>query len=191
MLLDKLVRWVQHKATDRSGLLSTATALVVDVTRQTEAPKLITFPEWLKLARDHLPAQAVAFLQIYSDWTIATIVDVEKRTVSLRVQLPTQELGTFSAAFLRTKTPSDTRSIMQTPKWFTASRALDGDVKMHAAMAMATTGGNSGEGAAPAGVVAPGDKPPRGPRVEALVTLAEETATIQTLPVIAGQPLEA
>lgn len=188
MLLDKLVRWVQHKATDRSGLLSTATALVVDIARQTDVPKLLSFPEWLKLAREHLPAQAVAFLQIYSDWTIATIVDVERRSIPLRVQLPTQELGTFSAAFLRTKNAGESRSILQAPKWYGPDRALDAGMRPAMAM-MATT--SSGDGAAPQGIVAPGERPPKGPRVEALVTLAEETATIQTLPVITGQPLDA
>jgi hypothetical protein len=189
MLLDKLVRWVQREVTDRSGLLSTATALVVDSTRQTETPKLMTFAEWLKYGREQLtPSKAVAFLQIFSDWTVATIVDVEKRTVPLRVQLPTQELGTFSAAFLRTRNAADTRSILLAPKWYMErDRALEAGERPHLAMAMASH--SAGDGAAPAGIVAPGDKPPKGPRVEALVTLAEETAIIQTLPVITGQPL--
>jgi hypothetical protein len=190
MLLDKLVRWVKSAAPDRSGLLSTATALVVDSTRQTETPKLMTFDEWLKFGRDQTPPKAVAFLQIFSDWTVATIVDVEKRSVPLRVQLPTKELGTFSAAFLRTRNAADTRSILLAPKWYLERDKTIEAPHMAVAMAAATRGGEGTEGAAPAGIVAPGDKPPKGPRVEALLTIAEETTTIQTLPVISGQPLD-
>jgi hypothetical protein len=192
MLLDKLIRWVQREVPDRSGTLSTATALVVDATRQTKTPELMTFDEWRTCGLDPLtPPKAVAFLQIFSDWTIATIVDVERLTVPLRVQLPTEELGTFSAAFLRTRNATDTRSILLAPKWYMEqAKAVDAGERPHLAMMATAARGDEG-GAAPAGVVAPGDKPPKGPRVQALVTLAEETAILQTLPVIAGQPLEA
>ncbi len=194
MLLDKFVRWVQNKAPDRSGVLSTATALVVDVTRDRdkEAASLISFDRWrMVVEKRALPSQAVAFLQIFSDWTIASIVDVQQRRVPIRVQLPTKELGTFAADFLRVHNAGDTRSILQAPKWWYGpdQSAVGGEARTHAALAMSATGTTEGEGAAPAGIVMPGDKPPKGPRVEALVTVAEETTTITSLPVIAGQPL--
>lgn len=194
MLLDKLVRWVQREVTDRSGLLSTATALIVDGNRRVEVPQLITFAEWLKYGRDQLtPPKAVAFLQIFTDWTVATIVDVEKHQIPVRVQLPTDQLGNFSAAFLRSRQATDNRSILLAPKWFldsTQVKAAGDAAHPPAMMAMAAASKGDGDGAAPAGIVAPGERPPKGPRVEALVTLAEETAIIQTLPVITGQPLE-
>jgi len=195
MLLDKFVRWVKREVTDRSGLLSTATALIVDGNRRVEVPQLITFAEWLKHGREQLtPPNAVAFLQIFSDWTVATIVDVEKHQIPVRVQLPTDQLGDFSAAFLRPGQPNGNRSILLAPKWFidtTQVKSLRDASPSPAMMAMATAAKGDGDGAAPAGIVAPGERPPKGPRVEALVTLAEETAIIQTLPVITGQPLEA
>lgn len=194
MLFERLVRWVKHGVSDRTGLLSTATALVVDPTMKVDCPNPMSLAEWIKYQHNRpTPSKAVAFLQIGSQGSLATIVDVEKRQLAARVRFETKLLGDFSASFLRTTQLGDSRSILLAPPWLdgtkrgTANAATADEVPRFAAASLKSDDG----GMSTQGVVAPGERPPQSPRVQALVTLAEETATIQTLPIITGQPLEA
>lgn len=197
MLFDKIVRWAQRGVADRSGLLSTPTALVIDPTQPGDAPELISLEQWLKTQKERTPAKAVTFLELYLDWTIATIVDVEQRVIATRIKLESQSLGTFTMIFLRTRNSTDTRSILLAPKWMLGptKQLAHGEARapssvLKTALSMAAGKGESdGDGASPSGITMPGDKPPKPPRIQAIAiaTLAEETAAIQSLPIISGE----
>lgn len=208
MFLEKLIKWVSSETNHRSGVLTTPTALVFDPRHKVEVPPVIPFERWAKV-RD-VPSKAVVFLQIYADATNAIIVDVEKRQI-IRVDVPSKALGDFTMIFLTADKPQ-LRTILQAPRWLVApplrkppiagpiagpiaavSAAMttaSGSGEMHAAAAAAPIAGDFPPDAGTNGVRPGGERPPDPPRVQALVTLAEETASLQVLPVLGSDPLE-
>lgn len=200
MFLEKLIKWVSSETNHRSGVLTTPTALVFDPRHKVEVPPVIPFERWAKL-RD-VPSKAVVFLQIYADATNAIIVDVEKRQI-IRVDVPSKALGDFTMIFLTADKPQ-LRTILQAPRWLVAPplrkpitaapiaamTTASGSGEMHAAAAAAPIAGDFPPDAGTNGVRPGGERPPDPPRVQALVTLAEETASLQVLPVLGSDPLE-
>jgi hypothetical protein len=203
MFFEKLIKWVSSEASHRSGVLTSPTALVFDPRHKVEIPPIISFEHWAEL-RD-IPPKAVAFLQIYADATNVLIVDVEKRQLVSRVDVPNKCLGEFTTLFL-TADRAQLRSILQAPRWLVAPlrKRIAAAVSASASAEMTTAAG-SGEMRVQGGAVAGGgyppdastdgvrpggDRPPDPPRVQALVTLAEETASLQVLPVVGAEPLD-
>ncbi len=193
MFFDKLKRWVSNETSNRSGLLSSPVALVVDTSRKVAIPPIMKLEQWLKL-RATTPTKAVAFLQIYRDYTNVMIVDVEHHTLAMRIELDTKALGQFTAVFL-TDEKAELRSILQAPPWLvkvakrtaaaqpSAGLSAEGSGQMMALMAFPPDAETNG--------VRPiGEKPPEPPKVQALITLGGETAALQNLPVVSSSPIE-
>lgn len=189
MMFERLFKWMTKEVSNRSGLIATPTALLVDGSYPLEAPPPVRLPSWIERGGPNsLPPKAVAFLT--PDPTdrdvLVYIVNVEKQTIETTLELSSKEVGEFAAIYFRSAArPTDSRTLLNAPPWFTDpqwSHQVPGrrlPVKM---AALAGAGGGGGMGTA--AVIGDEKKPPQPPRLQALVALAEETATLQDLPVV-------
>jgi hypothetical protein len=187
MFFERWIKWITPEASSRAGLLSVPTALVVDGSRRIVAPEPISLEDWLCRERAKVtPLGAVGFLQISRAWTIATVVDLTRRTIAARIIFATKELGAFSDVFLagHDGTERHARSLLPAPKWF-EDHAL-----RTALMALAPTDLAPSDPGTTSGVRPDGKPPPEPPKLQALVALAEETSSLQGLPVVSGAPLD-
>ncbi len=201
MFFEKLLKWVTSETNQRSGVLTSPTALVFDSREEIPVSRTTPFKEWADKERRNIPRKAVASLQIYADAVNALVIDVEKRQVTW-VDVPIENLGEFTTLFLTADRPQ-LRTILQAPRWLVAPRCKPvaatspakaktttaGSGEMHATTTSAMVGDYPPDAAANG--LRPGvSNPPDPPRIQALVELAEQTAGLQVLPVLSSEPLE-
>jgi hypothetical protein len=192
MFFERWIKWITPEASSRAGLLSVPTALVVDASRPTAAPAAICLADWLLRERAKTtPPRAMGFLQIDRDRTMATVVDLTRRTIAARIRFETRSLGEFSEEFLMANDTDEdgprARSLLPAPRWLVSHpphRALA--TEKPPAPPPAPPGGGI-----PGGIVPDEERPPRPGIAQALVALAEETSNLQSLPVVSNAPLDA
>lgn len=194
MMFERLFKWMTKEVSNRSGLIATPTALLVDGSHPMEAPPPIRLANWVKLGGPKtLPPKAVAFLtpDPADRDTLVYIVNVEKQAIETTLELNPQEVGEFAALYLGSARPTDSRTLLNAPPWFRdpqwshqipGRRVVAQPGKMMAMARVGGGGGGGGEGTD--GIIVDERKPPQPPRLQALVALAEETATLQDLPVV-------
>lgn len=188
MMFERLFKWMTKEVSNRSGLIATPTALLVDGSQPPPEIKPIPFDVWRKQhGAERLPPKAVAFIAPepeHRDLHIY-VIDVEKQIIAVTIELTSREqLGAFAAEYLSLR-PTDSRTLLNAPPWFSQAvwshqipgRRLVAQPKM---ATMMRDGGDVGT----LGVIGDEKKPPQPPRLQALVALAEETATLQDLPVV-------
>lgn len=189
-MFERLYKWMTQEISNRSGLISTPTALLVDGSRPIEPIKRLALRSFVEKLASHLPAKAVAFLahEDTSEITEAYVVDVERHAVLYQVVLSSrQEIGEFAAAFLSCAADAS-RSIQTAPRWFITPKwsheAQTRSLPQLPNRGLAVMARKDGSDHAADGIIVEEKKPPQPPRVQALIALADETAALHELPVV-------
>jgi hypothetical protein len=158
-MFENLIKWIAKTETNRSGILATPTALVVDITGAEDLPEAIDHRTWQRIeCEGQGPLSAVGFLLPGEKDVLVTVVDILRDMIAARILVPNDALGEFSANFLRVPNGE-----------LTSSRTLLSDPI----------------GTMVSGIIV-NDRPPRPPKLEAATyrALARELYRTQRVPVI-------
>jgi hypothetical protein len=188
MIFERLFKWMTKEVSNRSGLIATPTALLVDGSQPAPEIRPIPFEVWRKQhGAERLPPKAVAFIAPepeHRDFHVY-VVNVEKQVIEVTIELSREQIGPFAAEYLSQR-PTDSRTLLNAPPWFNQkvwSHQIPGR-RLVAQPNMAAMMRDGGDGGVGTRVVGDEKKPPQPPRLQALVALAEETSTLQDLPVV-------